>query len=153
MHLWLVRICGPSRLNTTPAFFCERKEASLRWWKATGKLASGSFKCWISCQYAINQSTRQLHNCSACAELWAAISTAPEAPASTPFIGDSETFKSLHFEGNLLVYCSVFLCYFILLQLSFWNALYLVPAARVGHSFVIVNWAVPSSTPNVSFQK
>jgi len=32
---------------------------------------------------------------------------------------DSEAFKSLHFEGNLLVYCSVFLCYFILLQFSF----------------------------------
>ena len=64
---------------------------------------------------------RQLHNCSACGELWAAISTAPEAPAPTPFIGDSEAFnfKSLHFEGNLLVRCSVFVCYFILLQFSF----------------------------------
>jgi hypothetical protein len=59
----------------------------------------------------------------------------------------------LHFEGNLLVCCFIFLCYFILLQFSFWNALYLIPAARVGHSFVIVNWAVPSTTPSVSFQK
>ncbi|XP_021307409.1 uncharacterized protein LOC8079688 isoform X1 [Sorghum bicolor] len=43
---------------------------------------------------------RQLHNCCARGELWAAISRAPEAPAPTPFIGDSEAFnfKSLHFE-------------------------------------------------------